>query len=182
MSARGARPIEHAEAAQYRKPLLAYDGSPGADRALDIAIELASNSHGRLTILTATARIPFLAFTGAAPEAVNELRRTLIGEAERTLCRAVDRIPQGISVTKILSRKPIREALQQRASAGEHDLMILGSRGRGPIRTALFGGLGRDMVRRSPVPVLIVNPGVNEDEQPERVPQAQLVPMTPKRA
>ncbi|MDX6606851.1 MAG: hypothetical protein QOD14_1391 [Solirubrobacterales bacterium] len=174
--------IDYADARCYRKPLLAYDGSPGADRALDIAIELASNSHGRLTILTAAARVPFLAYTGAGPEAVNELRRTLMKDAERALCGAVDRVPQGISVTKILSRKPIDEALRQRAGAGDHDLMILGSRGRGPIRAALLGSLGRDMLRLSPLPVLIVHPGVNQDEQPERVPEAPLVPMTPKRA
>jgi nucleotide-binding universal stress UspA family protein len=177
-----AGPIEYAEARNFKKPLLAYDGSAGADRALDLAIELVSNSHGRLTILTAVAQTPFLAYAGAAPEAVNELRRAQIKDAERALCRGVDRVPQGVSVTKILSRKPIEDALRQFASAGDHDLMILGSRGRGPIRSALLGGVGRDMLRLSPLPVLIVRPGVIEDPRPERTPGASVVPMTPKRA
>jgi nucleotide-binding universal stress UspA family protein len=182
LSGRGADPIEYADAQRCRKPLLAYDGSPGADRALDLAIDLASTSHGRLTILTAVARIPFVAYTGAAPEAVNELRRTMIEDAQRALCGAVDRLPQGIPVTKILSRKPIAEALCRQASAGDHDLMILGTRGRGPIRSTLFGSLCREMLRLSPLPVLIA-PAVSEQgERPERIAEAPLVSMTPKRA
>jgi nucleotide-binding universal stress UspA family protein len=182
LSTRASRSIEHAEAHGYRKPLVAYDGSPGAERALRVAIELASTSHGRLTILTAAAQIPFLAYTGAAPEAINELKRSLLNDAELALSRAADRVPQGISVTKILSRRPIDEALCQQAAVGDYDLMILGSRERGPIRAALFGSLGRDMLRLSPLPVFIVHPRVNEDERPERLPEAPLVPMTPKRA
>jgi nucleotide-binding universal stress UspA family protein len=179
---RRADPIGYADAQRCRKPLLAYDGSAGADRALDLAIEVASTSHGRLTILTAVARIPFVAYTGAAPEAVNELRRTTIEDAQRALCRAVDRLPQGIPVTKILSRRPIAEALGKQASAGDHDLLILGSRGRGPIRSTVFGSLGREMLRLSPLPVLIAPAEGEPVERPERTADAPLVPMTPKRA
>jgi nucleotide-binding universal stress UspA family protein len=173
--------IEYADAQGYRKPLLAYDGSAGADRALELAIELASSSHGRLTILTATAHTPFLAYTGAGPEAVNELRRATIADAQRALCQAVDRVPMGIPVTKILSRKPIAEVLCREAGLGDHDLLILGSRGRGPIRSAIFGSVGRDMLRLSPLPVLIAQPGARVGSgRPERSAGAAVVPMTPK--
>jgi nucleotide-binding universal stress UspA family protein len=178
-----AGPIDYADAQSFRKPLLAYDGSPGSDCALDLAIQLASAVHGRLTILTAAARIPFVAYTGAAPEAVNELRRRLIEDAHRVLCCAVDRVPQGVSVTKILSPKPIHEVLRRQAANGDHDLMILGSRGRGPVRAALLGSLGRDMIRLSPLPVLIARDGaVEADGRRELSPGAPAVPMTPRRA
>jgi nucleotide-binding universal stress UspA family protein len=176
-------PIEYAEARGCRQPLLAYDGSAGADRALELAVEVASSSHGRLTIITAAAQVPFIAYTGASPEAVNELRRVTLEEGQRALCRAVDRIPQGIPVTKMLSRKPIQEALLQQARAGDHDLMILGSGRRGTIRAALLGSLGRDMLRLSPLPVLIAGAEAEEaDGRTERLTGAQVVPMTPKRA
>jgi nucleotide-binding universal stress UspA family protein len=178
---RPADPIAYADAQRCRKPLLAYDGSPGADRALDLAIDLDSISHGRLTIITAVARIPFIAYTGAAPEAVNELRRTMLEDAHRTLCHAVDRLPQGIPVTKILSRRPIAEALCRQASVGDHDLMILGSRGRRPIRSTLFGSLGREMLRLNPLPVLIAPAGSEQGERAERIADAPLVPIA-KRA
>jgi nucleotide-binding universal stress UspA family protein len=173
------RSIEFSDARRFRKPLLAYDGSPAADRALDAAIELASGSHGRLTILSAVVHIPYLAYTGAAPEAVAEVRKTCLGDAERVLCRAVDRVPRGISVTKITSSQPIEQALLRQAREGDHDLVILGSRGHGPIRSIFLGSVDRTMLRRSPVPVLIVQPGSREAPLPDQA-GAQITSMTPR--
>jgi nucleotide-binding universal stress UspA family protein len=178
---RGRQPISISEGRHFRKPLLAYDGSPAGERALDAAIELVSGSHGRLTILSAVVRIPCLAYTGAAPEAVAEVRKNFLTDAERVLCRAVDRVPRGISVTKIVSPQPIEQALLRQAREGDHDLVILGSRGRGPIRSALFGSVGRTMLRRGPLPVLIVEPRAGEAPQTDQA-NAQITPMTPKRA
>ena len=178
---RRSRPISISEAEGFRKPLLAYDGSPAGERALDVAIELVSGAHGRLTILSAIVQIPYLAYTGAAPEAVAEVRRNQLADAERVLCCAVDRIPRGISVTKIVSSQPIEQSLLREAGERDHDLVILGSRGRGPIRSALFGSVGRTMLRRSPLPVLIVQPKAGEAPQPDQA-NAQITPMTPKSA
>ena len=174
-------PISLAEAATCRKPLLAYDGTAGADRALDVSIDLAAGSHGRLTIVSAVARIPYLACTGAAPEAVAEARKSFLIDAERVLCRAVERVPLGIPVTKIVSAQPIGEALIREAQRGDHDLLIVGSRGRGAIRSMLLGSVGRAMLRRSPLPVLIVRP---TPEGPPAVEEAgtPIAPMTPRRA
>jgi nucleotide-binding universal stress UspA family protein len=174
------RPIPLSDARRFRKPLLAYDGSPSADRALDAAIELASGSHGRLTILSAVVHIPYLAYTGAAPEAVAEVRKSFLADAERMVCRAVERVPKGVSVTRITSSQPIEQALLRQAREGDHDLVILGSRGRGLIASLLFGSLGRTMLRRSPLPVLIVEPRAQEAPLPDPA-SAQINPMTPRR-
>jgi nucleotide-binding universal stress UspA family protein len=174
------RPISFSDARRYRKPLLAYDGSPSADRALEAAIELASGSHGRLTILSAVVHIPYLAYTGAAPEAVAEVRKSGLADAERMVCRAVNRVPKGVSVTRITSSRPIEQALLRQAREGDHDLVILGSRGRGLIRSVLFGSLGRTMLRRSPLPVLILEPRAEAALLPDQA-SAQIKPMTPRR-
>ena len=179
MSAR--RAISVAEAARCRKPLVAYDGSPGADRALDVAIAVASGSHGRLTLLSAVVRIPYLACTGAAPEAVAEARRSFLTDAERVLCQAVERIPRGIPVTKIVSARPVEDALLSEVRRGDHDLLIVGSRGRGSIRSLLLGSVGRAMLRRSPLPVLIVPPTPEAVRAGDEA-SAQIAPMTPRRA
>jgi nucleotide-binding universal stress UspA family protein len=173
------RPIPLREAIQFRKPLLAYDGSPAADRALDVAIEIASSSHGRLTILSAVVQIPYLAYTGAAPEAVVEVRKSFLGDAERILCRAVDRIPHGISVTKIASSQAIERALLQEAREGDHDLVIVGSRGHGWLRSLIFGSVGRTILRRGPLPVLIARPRSGEAPLAEQS-GAPITPMTPR--
>lgn len=176
------RPISLVEAtADCRRPLLAYDGSPAADRALETSIELAAASHGRLMILSAVVQIPYIAYTGAASEAVAELRNSFLRDAERVICRAVDLVPRGIPVTKLVSPRPIEQALLREAREGDHDLIILGSRGRGPIRSALFGSVGRTMLRHVPLPVLIVSARPEEASVPDET-GAQIAPMTPRRA
>lgn len=173
------RPISPAEATQFRKPLLAYDGSPGADRALDVAVELADSCHGRLTILSAVVHVHYLAYTGAAPEAVAEVERSFLADAERIVCRAVERVPRGIPVTKIVSSQPIERALLREAREGDHDLVILGSRGRGAIRSILFGSVSRSMLRRCPLPVLLALPSPDESPVAEQA-TAQITSMTPR--
>ena len=175
------RPISLVEATDCRRPLLAYDGSPAADRALETSIELASTSHGRLTILSAVVQIPYIAYTGAASEAVAELRNSFLRDAERVICRAVELVPRGIPVTTLVSPRPIEQALLREAREGDHDLVILGSRGRGPIRSGLFGSVGRTMLRHGPLPVLIVSARPEEASVPDET-AAQIAPMTPRRA
>jgi nucleotide-binding universal stress UspA family protein len=178
---RGRRSISAMEATQCRKPLLAYDGSPSAERALDVAIDVAAGSHARLTILTAVLPIPALACIGAAPEGVSALRKSFLTDAERLVCRAVGRVPRGIPVTKLVSTQPIEQAVLRHAVEGDHDLVILGSRGRGPLSSLLFGSVGRTMLRRCPLPVLIVRPTPGEAAQPDPA-SSQVGPMTPRRA
>ena len=178
---RGRRSISAMEATECRKPLLAYDGSPSAERALDVAIDLAAGSHARLAILTAVLPIPAMACIGAAPEGVSELRKSFLTDAERLVCRAVGRVPQGIPVTKLVSTQPVEQALLRQAVEGDHDLVILGSRGRGALRSLLFGSVGRTMLRRCPLPVLIVRPTPGEAPEPDEA-NAQVGGMTPRRA
>lgn len=172
-------PISPAEATRYRKPLLAYDGSPAADRALDVAIELADTCHGRLTILSAAVHVPYLAYTGASPEAVAEVEKGFLTDAERVVCRAVERIPRGIPVTKLVSSQSIELALLREAGEGDHDLVIIGSRGHGAIHSVLFGSVSRLMLRRSPLPVLIAGP--TPDEAPVGEQASAKIAMTPRR-
>jgi nucleotide-binding universal stress UspA family protein len=140
-----------------RNILIAFDGSPQAERALDVAIELAVTNHGRLTILTAAPHVPYLATTAASPQGVTALKRGMEAEAERTLCRAAERVPDHVSVTRIFTYAPIRRALVRTLEDGSHDLVVLGSRGLGRIRAALLGSVSRFALRHSPVPVLIVH-------------------------
>jgi nucleotide-binding universal stress UspA family protein len=142
----------------FHNILVSVDGSPHSERALTEAIDLATESHARLTILTSIPKpsrwICSSAFTaGAYQTMVEDFER----ESKRILCEAVDRVPHSIPVTKILTHEPIRDALMHRIETGCHDLLVMGSRGRGALSSSLLGSVSHYALNHSPIPVLIVH-------------------------
>jgi nucleotide-binding universal stress UspA family protein len=87
----------------------------------------------------------------------------LLREADRIVRAAADRVPEDISVTTILTEDPIRAAILKRAREGNHDLIVMGSRGRGTVRSAVLGSVSHHVLHHSPIPVLIVH----ADPEPE---------------
>jgi nucleotide-binding universal stress UspA family protein len=160
--------------AEYRNVLVAYDGSPQAQRALATAIDLVGRSHGRLTIMTATDPVPSVACFGAGSSGVGELARALRSEAERTLRRAVDAVPADVSVTGILATDPIRRALPRRIGGDAYDLLVIGAPRRRGLRALLHGSVTRAALRRSPIPVLTVGGSAREPAEAEPLGEAQV--------
>src|SRR5207244_11430783 len=77
--------------------------------------------------------------------------------AEAVLRRARERVPDDLPVTTILTDEPIRPALIEQIKRGGHDLIAMGSRGRGAMRAALLGRVSHYVLNHRPVPVLIVH-------------------------
>jgi nucleotide-binding universal stress UspA family protein len=147
----------------FRNILVAVDGSPHADHALSEAIDIARGSRARLTIITGVAE-PRTGMTMAlAAGAAAGLGPALLREADRVVRAAADRVPDDISVTTILTEDPIRSAIMARIREGHHDLVVMGSRGRGTVRSAVLGSVSHHVLHHSPVPVLIVH----ADPEPE---------------
>jgi len=142
------------ESVMFRNILVAVDGSPDADRALAQAIDLAESEHTHLTLMTAVAHIPASAYLTPA---ISALIADTHAEAQAILRRALDRVPEDLPVTTILTDQPIRTALISQIKTGHHDLVAMGSRGRGAVRSALLGSVSHYVLNHSPVPVLIVH-------------------------
>jgi nucleotide-binding universal stress UspA family protein len=160
--------------AEYRNVLVAFDGSPQAQRALASAIDVVRRSHGRLTILTAIDPVPPVACFGAGVSGVGELSKALACEAERTLRRAVDEVPPDVSVTGILARDPIRGALPRRIANEAYDLLVIGAPKRRSLSALLHGSVTRTALRRSPIPVFTVGAEPREQTEAESPSEAPL--------
>jgi nucleotide-binding universal stress UspA family protein len=141
----------------FHNVLVSIDGSPHAEQALTEAIDVALAGRARLTLLTAVRHCPSWAYSPVSAAAAEQLSADFEKEAKRVMHEAVARVPQEVPVTKILTHKPIRQALLERIKCGEYDLLVMGSRGRGGIKATVLGSVSHYVLNHSPIPVLIVH-------------------------
>jgi nucleotide-binding universal stress UspA family protein len=151
----------------FRNLLVGVDGSPTAQRALSEAIDLALASNARLTILVAIPPLPPFVAAAAAVD-VGRLEREVEAESAAVLRAALDRIPHEIPVTHQLARGPAGEAIVAEVDRGGHDLVVLGSRGRGRMTTFTLGSTGAFVWFHSSVAMLVVPPDRDADATPSR--------------
>ena len=143
----------------FRNILVAVDGSMHADEALAQAIDLAESEHTRLTLIAGVPRPPSAAYLGISGPAFAVMQADARSSAEAVLMRARDRVPDDLPVTTVFTDEPIRPALIEQIKRGGHDLIAMGSRGRGAVRAALLGSVSHYVLHHSPIPVLIVHAG-----------------------
>jgi nucleotide-binding universal stress UspA family protein len=136
--------------------LVAVDGSAHADRALAEAADLARALNSRLTLISVASRTSwrFAAgpYTGLLPTQDDADR-----EAQTTLRNAVARLGDDMPATTIVGQGPAAAAIIKHAADGGHDLIVMGSRGRGAAAAALLGSVSHSVLNHSHVPVLIVH-------------------------
>ena len=141
----------------FQSILVAIDGSADADRALTHAMDLAEAERAHLTLFSAVAPPPPAAYIGAGGGVAATLARDAETETETILRDAVERVPDGVSLSTVQSSEPVRPALIHQIKVGRHDLVVMGSRGRGALRSVLLGSVSHYALHHSPVPVLIAH-------------------------
>jgi nucleotide-binding universal stress UspA family protein len=141
----------------FHNILVAIDGSPDADEALKQAIDLAESEHARLTLFSSLVTPPAAAYIGAGGGMAATIAADAEAETEAILRTAVEEIPDHVSVSSMLSSAPVRPALIRQIKDGAHDLVVMGSRGRGALGSVLLGSVSHYVLNHSPVPVLIVH-------------------------
>ena len=141
---------------------VAFDGGEEARVALESAVELAARTRARLSLLAAVNSAggglfgPFVA-AGGGEAGVVELQR---GAMERVLRLGLDRVPDDMPVDSRLLLGPAAEIAE---AAGEHDLLVLGSRGHGALGRALLGSLSATLIAETSSPVLVLPRTAGDD-------------------
>src|ERR1700733_943731 len=103
----------------FHSILVAVDGSPDAEQALAQAIDLASSEHAGRTLFSAMQPPPAVTYNGMGGDVVARLVRETEQEAQALLSDAVQRVPEDVSVTSVLSTEPVRAALVNQIEKGE---------------------------------------------------------------
>jgi nucleotide-binding universal stress UspA family protein len=130
---------------------VAYDATEEAKLALEHACRLADRLDAGLLILTVAEPVVF-------PAAVPDLSRTHVEKSthrwlEQQLDKAVKESPVPAEGRMLKGEAP--HALAEAIDDGL-DMLVLGSRGYGPVRSVLLGSTSRALVDRLQCPVMVV--------------------------
>ena len=140
--------------------LVAIDGSAHAATALAEAIDLAQVSRARLTVMTSVPDPAVWLITGVAYSSgvdFEKLARETEREYSDLLEQAIATVPDDLPVTKVLAHGRAATNILEQIDKGKHDLVMMGSRGRGDVRSLLLGSVSHEVLNASRVAVLIVH-------------------------
>jgi nucleotide-binding universal stress UspA family protein len=142
----------------FRRILVAFDDSSHARRALAEAVDLAQAAHAQLTLISVVPRPSAWISAGYdVPVPRDDLAKQLEGECKEALDVAVSAVPHDLPVTILLRHGNAAAAIIEQAVEGDHDLIVIGSRGRGGLRSLLLGSVSHEVLKESPIPVLVVH-------------------------
>jgi nucleotide-binding universal stress UspA family protein len=134
--------------------VLGYDESPGADAALDVAIQVASR-FGEELVLVYGAAPP-----GRMGEEWQSHRDALLEMGRAATAHALEKaeVAGVLARVELVDAKPA-EALIQVADEVDATMIVVGTEGESPIRGAMLGSTPHKLLHLSDRPVLCVPRG-----------------------
>jgi nucleotide-binding universal stress UspA family protein len=141
---------------------VAYNGSPESQAALALARELGVSTRAAISAVEVVSP-PTYSFTGLVPMAMAESMDLVLEEANRRLAALPD--VDGRAVFGLVGEELAR-------FSGELDILVVGSRGYGPLRRMVLGSTS-DYLERHARCSLLVLPRGSGDGLSERVPDRE---------
>lgn len=137
---------------------VAYIDSAESREALRVASELASETGASLTLYTVVALRSEVVAPVIGRDAEISFLKSLREGVGAALDEALASLPEGLQATAELLEGDVVEELAS-LDEREVDLLVCGSRGYGPVRRVLLGGVSRRLIRRAACPLVVVPRG-----------------------
>jgi nucleotide-binding universal stress UspA family protein len=136
-----------------------FDGSPEARESLAWAADMAGRRRARLEVLAVHTRMAFGGVSSAGAFGYRSADDTLRLTFEKHMRDAIASLGHGVEVSgRLLDGDPATALV---GASAELDLLTLGSRGYGPVRTVLLGSVSRTLVREGACSVVVLPRGAS---------------------
>ena len=144
----------------YQKILVPVDGSPTSDRGLEEAIRLAKLTHGRLRLLHVVDELSLAVSLNSELSATADWLGMLREGGAKILSRAAERVrSEGLQAEVVLVdtfQQRIPDVVASDAAQWGAELIVIGTHGRRGAERLFLGSDAEQVLRRAPVPVLLV--------------------------
>mgnify|MGYP006147091413 CR=1 FL=1 len=144
----------------YRRILVALDGSETSIRALTASLNLARQGGGRVRMVHVVEELAYLGGFDPYGASSGDLIKVIRENAEKVLANGLAAAQSaGVEADTVLydnfgERLP--EAVADAAKQWNADLIVVGTHGRRGIGRVLMGSGAEQIIRLSPVPVLVI--------------------------
>ena len=147
-------PIDYADAPHGLDSIVVgVDGAPEAHAAVVAAVELAEAAHAQATLVSVVQPPQPVFGKGGGAMGIGELKAALHEQLEKELRHAASRFgPDARPATEVIEGDPA-EALRDAAKG--KSLLMIGSRGHGPLGRVLLGSTDADLLRSASTPILV---------------------------
>jgi nucleotide-binding universal stress UspA family protein len=144
----------------YRSICVPLDGSPFAEQALPLALQIARGCGAMVQIALVHHPVPALATAMEVPEIEAQLDQEARAREQVYLSGIVERMRRSVNVpiTSTLLDGAVTEALQAHMESTGTDLVVITTHGRGPMSRFWLGSVADHLMRSLHLPILLVRP------------------------
>jgi nucleotide-binding universal stress UspA family protein len=142
----------------FKSIVVGVDRSEHAQEALTQAVDIARTQQASLTVVIAYSTVMSWGPVSPLPQsAVDEWVAGIQADAKAIADETAAAIPKEVkSEILVVDGDPAQVILDQ-VETGKHDLIVVGSRGRGDAASLLLGSVSHAVLHHSRVPVLMVH-------------------------
>jgi nucleotide-binding universal stress UspA family protein len=144
-----------------------FDGQPESRAALGMAEQIALEHDATMRVYAVVPPNPMT--TSRIAPSPEEYRRLISESLDGQLRDEVSKLHSGVRAAASVIRGDPVETLAARTREGL-DLLVLGSRGYGPLRRVLFGSVSRELIGKAECPVLVLPRQVSPESSPTVAP------------
>lgn len=144
---------------QFKRVLVAVDGSDNAERASRVAVDLAARCESELVVFHVVPKVSH-AFV---PVRTSVLFREYYSDMEKAAVKWIDKVMSLAKERGVEARPDVRvappsvaEEIVDYAARKKIDLIVIGTRGLGSFKKLLVGSVSSGVVAHAPCAVLVV--------------------------